>query len=64
MAAIDLYLLFNWYDFFDTMAIANETIIANRKTLFNGLTAMMSAVSFKSTRVVVIHVFSGILESI
>lgn len=59
-AAIDLYLLLIGVTF-DTMAIANETIIANSEnSFFNGLTAMMSAVSLKALGVVVIHVFSGI----
>lgn len=59
-AAIDLYLLLIGMTF-DTMAIANETIIANSEnSFFNGLTAMMSAVSLKALGVVVIHVFSGI----
>ncbi len=59
-AAIDLYLLLIGVTF-DTMAIANETIIANSENSFiNGLTAMMSAVSLKALGVVVIHVFSGI----
>ncbi|MBF7071349.1 hypothetical protein [Aliarcobacter butzleri] len=59
-AAIDLYLLLIGVTF-DTMAIANETIIANSEnSFFNGLSAMMSAVSLKALGVVVIHVFSGI----
>jgi glycolate oxidase len=45
---------------FDTMAIANETIIANSEnSFFNGLNAMMSAVSLKALGVVVIHFLSA-----
>ena len=58
-AAIDLYLLLIGMTF-DTMAIANETIIANSEnSFFNGLNAMMSAVSLKALGVVVIHFLSA-----
>ena len=58
-AAIDLYLLLIGITF-DTMAIANETIIANSdNSFFNGLNAMMSAVSLKALGVVVIHFLSA-----
>ena len=43
------------------MAIANETIIANSdNSFFNGLNAMMSAVSLKALGVVVIHFLSAL----
>ena len=59
-AAIDLYLLLIGMTF-DTMAIANETIIANSEnSFFNGLNAMMSAVSLKALGVVVIHFLSAL----
>ena len=59
-AAIDLYLLLIGITF-DTMAIANETIIANSdNSFFNGLNAMMSAVSLKALGVVVIHFLSAL----
>ena len=58
-AAIDLYLLLIGMTF-DTMAIANETIIANSEnSFFNGLNSMMSAVSLKALGVVVIHFLSA-----
>lgn len=47
---------------FDTMSVANETIIANSEnSFFNGLNAMISAVSLKALGVVVIHVFSALM---
>ncbi|WP_323586743.1 hypothetical protein [Aliarcobacter butzleri] len=58
-AAIDLYLLLIGMTF-DTMSIANETIIANSENSFlNGLTAMISAVSLKALGVVVVHFLSA-----
>lgn len=58
-AAIELYLLLIGMTF-DTIAIANETIIANSEnSFFNGLNAMMSAISLKSLGVVVIHILSA-----
>ncbi|WNL27700.1 hypothetical protein QUR76_08415 [Arcobacter cryaerophilus gv. pseudocryaerophilus] len=59
-AAIDLYLLLIGMTF-DTIAIANDTIIANSENSFlNGLTAMVSAISLKALGVVVVHFLSAL----
>lgn len=60
-AAIELYLMLVGM-IFDTMSVANKTIIANSdNSFFNGLNAMISAISFKALGVVVIHFFSMLI---
>lgn len=60
-AATELYLMLVGMTF-DTMTIANQTIISNSEnSFFNGLNAMISAISLKALGVVVIHFMSAIL---
>ncbi len=60
-AAIELYLMLIGMTF-DTMSVANQTIIANSdNSFFNGLNALISAISLKSLGVVVIHFLSAFI---
>ena len=60
-AAIELYLMLIGLSF-DTMNMANQTIISNSdNSFFNGLNAMISAISLKALGVVGIHCFSALL---
>lgn len=60
-AAVELYLLLVGM-IFDTISVANATIIENSdNSFFNGLNAMVTAITFKALGIVVVHFLSMLL---